>query len=708
MRRPGLRTIFGRGLMEGTTIHSTCGYCSTGCNLIVQMAGGRPVKVNADPDYPVNRGKACPKGFQFLGHLGSADRALQPYLRDDHGQLRPIDWYKALGLFTDGFKRIQSRYGDESVAFIGTGQLTTEELAYLGALAKFGMGFVHGDGNTRQCMATAAVAYKQSFGFDAPPFTYDDFEQSDVLVFVGSNPAIAHPIMWQRVKRNARQPKVVVIDPRSTQTAAGAEHYAILPKSDLWLLYGLARVLISRGWIDQAYVERHTSGFEQFKAHVGDFDLDRVSKTTGLGARRVEELAETIHGGARVSFWWTMGVNQSYQAVRTAQAIIDLALLTGNMGRPGTGANSITGQCNAMGSRMFSNTASLFCGRDFTDPAHRADVASILGMDVGRVPSRPSLAYDQILEGVDSGQIKGLWIICTNPAHSWPDQNDLKRVLRKAEFVVVQDMFHGTETAHFAHLVLPAAGCGEKDGTFINSERRVGVVHKVLDPPGEALPDLEIFQRIAGRWGCSDLLREWTSPEAVFQIMKKLSRGRPCDISGIEDYAMIQERGGIQWPCPADDPPTGQERRLFEAGGFFHEDGRARFIFEDVAGPPEMPDADYPLVLLTGRGSVAQWHTLTRTDRAPLLKRASPDPDYVEMSRQDAEESGIAAEEWVEVSSRRGKVKAKAKVVEGIRQGQVFMPMHFPATNSLTLASFDPYSRQPSYKHGAVMTRPAG
>ena len=686
----------------------------------------------------MNLGKACPKGFQFLGHLDAPERAVAPHLRGPDGVLRPVDWDAALAVFCEKFKGLQAKHGPESVAFISTGQLTNEEFAFLGALAKFGMGWVHGDGNTRQCMASAVVAHKQSFGFDAPPFTYKDFEEADVLVFVGSNPAIAHPIMWQRVKRSERGPRIIVIDPRRTETAGapGVEHLAIRPKTDLALLYGVARELIGKGWIDEDFVAAHTSGYEALRAHVEPFTLSRVSAEAGLTEQQVEALAATIHEGERVSFWWMVGINQGYQAVRTAQAIINLALLTGNIGRPGTGANSITGQCNAMGTRLFGNTSSLFCGRDYADPVHRREVAALLGMDEHRIPQGPGLTYDRILEAVDTGQIKGLWIICTNPAHSWIDRNHFKRVLAKAEFVVVQDMFLDTETARFAHLVLPAAGCGEKDGTFINSERRFGVVRRILDPPGDALPDMEIFRRVAEAWGCDDLFGEWSSPEAVFQVLKRASENTPCDFSGIEDYAMLERCGGIQWPYVADgaaagggpcgvpggeagDTPGGaaigssgdargpapierQERRLFEDGVFFHPDGRARFVVEDPAEPPEAPSEQYPLILLTGRGSVYQWHTLTRTDRAALLKRASPDPAYVEMNPRDAETLHAADGDWVEVVSPRGTARARVKLSDGIQPGEVFMPMHFSETNDLTISSFDPYSRQPSYKYSAV------
>jgi predicted molibdopterin-dependent oxidoreductase YjgC len=689
--------------MNEKVLNTTCGYCSTGCNLSVYLANDKVVQVKANPVYPVNLGKACPKGFQFLGHLVAANRATRPYVRDSQGNLQPVNWDKALEIFTDGFRRIKNQYGSESVAFLSTGQITNEEFAYLGALAKFGMGFIHGDGNTRQCMASAVVAYKQSFGFDAPPFTYKDFEESDVLVFFGSNPAIAHPVMWNRVKMNTKQPRIIVVDPRKTETAgnSGVEHYGLLPKSDLVLLFGLANLLIAKDWINNEYIEQNTVGFNSFKAHVQDFTLARVSAITGLSADQIVRLAETIHSGDRVSFWWMVGINQGYQAVRTAQAIINLALLTGNIGRPGTGANSITGQCNAMGSRLFSNTSSLFCGRDFTNLEHRQEVAQILNLNAGLIPTKASFTYDRILEGVDRGQIKGLWIICTNPVHSWVDRNKLLPILKKAEFIVVQDMFLDTDTAQLANLILPASGCGEKDGTFINSERRIGRLRKIMEPPGDALPDFKIFQRVAHAWGCEDLFQEWNTTEEVFQILKRLSAGTPCDFSSVRDYAMIEESGGIQWPFTPN-TVVNKERRLFADGLFFYPDGKARFIFENIVEPPEMPNQEYPYILITGRGSIAQWHTLTRTDKAPILKKMSPDPNYVEINQQDAAKLGIVSGEPVLVSSKRGESRARAKISANIQPGQIFMPMHYAQTNNLTLASFDPYSRQPSFKHAAV------
>jgi assimilatory nitrate reductase catalytic subunit len=709
VREPG---GFGLGqvptrLKPDATASMVCGFCSTGCSLDVHLRDGVAVNLTPTTEYPVNRGMACPKGWEALTPLAAPDRATTPMWRDVKGRLHPIGWEAAATTFVERFRSIIDEHGPESVAFLSTGQIPSEEMALLGAFAKFGMGMVHGDGNTRQCMATSVVAYKQSFGFDAPPYTYADFEASDVIVLIGSNLCIAHPIMWERVVRNPHNPEIVVIDPRTTETAmAATQHYALAPKSDLTLLYGVAHVLVARGWVDTDYIARHTSRYDEFEEHVAAFTPERVSTETGLSPDDVDRLATTIHDGERVSFWWTMGVNQSHQGVRTAQAIIDLALLTGNMGRPGTGANSITGQCNAMGSRLFSNTTSLFGGRDFTSAPDRAEVAAILGIDAARIPDQPSLAYDQICHRVEDGRIKGLWIVATNTAHSWIHQRRLRRALDNAEFLVVQDMYATTETAEFAHLILPAAGWGEKEGTFINSERRVGVTKRVAPAPGDALADFSIFKLLADAWGCGELFEAWETPEDVFAILTRLSRGRPCDITGITDYRMIDEAGGIQWPFPAGATVVaGDQRRLFEDGHYFHPDGRARFLFEDPTPVAEHPSAEFPLILLTGRGSSSEWHTRTRTGKSAVLRSLAEQEPYVELAPVDADERGLTGGDWVEVASARGAMRARCVVTTTVRPGQVFIPMHYVETNRLTHPSFDPYSRQPSYKSGAVQVR---
>lgn len=693
-------------LAPDATTSMVCGYCSTGCSLDVHLRDGVAVNLSPNPHHPVNIGAACPKGWEALTPMQAPDRLTTPLLRNRHGALEPVTWTEALDVLCDRFKGLQAEHGDESVAFLSTGQIPTEEMALLGALFKFGMGFRHGDGNTRQCMATSVVAYKQAFGFDAPPYTYADFEQSDVVVLVGSNLAVAHPIMWQRLMRNPHDPAIIVIDPRATETAQGGTHHLPLaPKSDLTLLYGLAGLLLGMGAVDEEFVAEHTTGFDAFAAHVAAFDVETVSEATGLSTETLTETARLIAGGERVSFWWTMGVNQSHEGVRTAQAIIDLALMTGNIGRPGTGANSITGQCNAMGSRLFSNTTSLFGGRDFTDPSHRDEIASILDIDVARIPDAPSKAYDQILEGVADGSTKGLWVIATNTAHSWINQSDAHDLLDRLEFLVVQDLYGDTETVRHADLVLPAAGWGEKEGTFINSERRIGPIKRVLRAPGQALADFWIFKAVAHHWGCGDLFERWTSPEATFEILQACSAGLPCDITGIDGYGMLDDESGVQWPFTEADRRPGRERRLFEDGRFFTDDGRARFIVDAPRPPAELPGERYPFVLLTGRGSTGQWHTQTRTARSDVLRDLSPAEAYVEVHPVDAATADIRSGDPVRVESQRGGMTATAFVTATVSPGTVFVPMHYAETNQLTFPAVDPHSRQPSYKHCAVRLR---
>jgi assimilatory nitrate reductase catalytic subunit len=709
VREPG---GFGLGQLPAdkkpdATTTAVCGFCSTGCGLEVHLKQGAAVGLSPARDYSVNFGMACPKGWEALTPLAAPDRATRPLLRNERGQLVPVDWDRAIEAFVRRMKAIQEKHGPESVAFLGTGQIPTEELAMLGAFAKFGMGIVHGDGNTRQCMATAVVAYKQAFGFDAPPYTYEDFEESDVIVLVGSNLCIAHPILWEHVCRNPHRPQIVVVDPRRTETAMSATlHLPIKPKSDLTLFYAVTQELISRGFVDHEFVEKSTAGFDELARHVAPFSLARAADATGLPAETIARFAEMVGRGKRVSLWWTMGVNQSHEGVRLAQALINIALVTGNIGRPGTGANSITGQCNAMGSRLFSNTTNLLGGHDFTQAEHREKVARITGVPVERIPDRGSLAYDQILENVHRGKIKGLWVVATNTAHSWINQADAQDVLSRLEFLVVQDMYTTTETAQRAHLVLPAAGWGEKEGTFINSERRIGLLKKVARAPGEALADFYIVKLIAEAWGVGDLFRRWSDPEAVFQILKELSRGQPCDITGIEDYAMLDTLRGVQWPLREGERVRAQsQRRLFADGRFFHPDGKARLLFDPPRPAPELTSPEYPLVLLTGRGSSSQWHTQTRTAKSAVLRRLYPNEPYVELNPDDGERLGIAPGEWIIVESRRGKLRARAHATHVVQPGQVFVPMHYAQANQLTFPAFDPHSRQPAYKHCAVKLR---
>jgi len=475
-------------------------------------------------------------------------------------------------------------------------------------------------------------------------------------------------------------------------------------------------------------VDAHTQGFDEFARFVAEFTPERACAAAGISRELFDSVVERICRRERVSYWWTMGVNQGHESTRTAQALINLALMTGQIGRPGTGANSITGQCNAMGSRLYANATSLLGGRDFLNPAHREEVESVLGLPPGTVPAQNSWAYDQIVDGIESGAIKGLWVIATNSSHSWIEQSRFNGLLDKLDFLVVQDLYTTTDTAQRAHLILPGAGWAEKEGTFINSERRFGLVKRLRRAPGQALSDFQIFHLVASAWGCGDRFEEWRTPEAVFQILKKLSAGRPCDITGIPDYRFLDSAGGMQWPFPValrdrllteagvaslESLPAAslgavRERRLFADGKFPTPDGRARFLFDLPRSVAEPTDAAYPMVLLTGRGTSAQWHTNTRTAKSDVLRRLYPAQCYVEVNPGDAARLGLAMPGRAKVRSRRGELEADVFITPTVQPGQVFIPMHYDEVNRLTLSSFDPHSRQPSYKFCAVTLEGVG
>jgi assimilatory nitrate reductase catalytic subunit len=699
---PGLGMVPDRLAPQGL-LRTVCGYCSTGCGLLVHLQEGGAVNLSPDPDYPVNLGAACPKGWEAMAPLASPDRGTVPLLRDPStGRMKPVSWERALEVFVEKLREALSRHGSDGAAFLSTGQIPTEEMLFLGALWKFGIGATAADSNTRQCMATAHTAYKDSFGFDAPPFTYADFEESDSLVFVGANPAIAHPILWERVLKNRRNPTIVVLDPRRTETAqAATRHVALAPKSDLVLLYALARELIQRGRVDTAFVEAHTEGFASFANFLQEFPRERALEEAGISAEEFAFLADLFEPGKRVSIWWTMGVNQSHQAVRTAQAIVNLCLMTGNIGKPGTGPNSITGQMNAMGSRLFSCTSSLPGGRDWTNASHRGEIAEYFGIPASGIPSSSGPAYDQILSKAGNGEMGFLWVVATNPAHSWIGQRDFAQAAEKT-FLVVQDMYPDTETAGMADLYLPSGGWGEKDGSIINSERRLGRMRRAATPPGQALSDLDIFRLVARAWGVGGRIGSWRTAEDLFHAMRDLSRGRPCDISGVENLSALELQGGVQWPCPEGAYPPAKERRLFGDGRFFTKSGKARFVFDPPRPSPNALSATFPLRMLTGRGSSSQWHTLTRTSRSAVLRSLSPADPVVEMHPTDAAARDLVQGDWVRIRSRKGVARARVVVASTMRPGEVFVPMHAPDANQLTEPVFDPHSRQPSYKDGAV------
>ncbi|AND83846.1 nitrate reductase [Clostridium tyrobutyricum] len=655
-------------------------------------------KILPKKDYPVNGKFTCLKGINLDKQCSRYGKDKLPVLKDKYGNKRAISWNEAFELFADKMRYIQNKYGVESAAYISTGQITTEELALLGLVGRIHMG-INGDGNTRLCMASTVMAYKQSFGFDAPPYTLKDLETSDTLVFIGANPAIAHPVAWSRVKKN-KSASIVVIDPRESETAQNADIWLdIIPKSDIYLLYTLANVLIENNWIDREYIDNYTMDFDGFRDHVKKYNIASVEKNTGISSERVLELAQLIHNGKRVSFWWTMGVNQGYQAVRTAQAIINIAVMTGNIGREGTGPNSLTGQCNAMGSRMFSNTTALYGGRNFDNPKHRRDTAEILGVDEEKIPKKPTIPYSEIINRIDRGEIKSLWVIATNPRHSWANNKEFENAVKKLDFFVVQDLYGDTDSSKICDLFLPSVPLTKKQGSIINTERRLSAVVPVIDMGKDEMSDYDIFLGIGRALGMKQELEKWKTPLDAFNTIKELSRGMPCDITGI-DYEMLVNSKGIQWPFKSGDKLLQDERRLFEDNIYFTQNGRMKFIYENVMENPCPVDSKFPYILNTGRISVGQWHTQSRTREINSGNSSIVKAAYVILNVKLAETLGIEEGDNVIISSINGNnSKFKARLSSMIKENQLYAPLHYIETNVLSVSVFDTYSKEPSYKY---------
>lgn len=678
-------------------IQSTCNYCALACNLDFYTEDGKIKRVVPTPHYPVNKGFSCIKGLNLDKQCTKFNGSKKPLLKMKDGERKAIEWKEAFDLFASKMTAIQEKYGKESVAYISTGQLPTEEMALLGHVGRSYMG-INGDGNTRLCMASAVVAYKQSFGFDAPPYTLKDLELSDTIFFIGANPVIAHPIAWGRVRKN-KDAKIITIDPRKSETAMNSDMWIdIKTKGDLALFYTLANVLIEKGWIDQDYINNYTEGFEDFKAHVKKYTLEDVEERTGISKMRVLELAKIIHEGKRVSFWWTMGVNQSYEAVRTAQAIINLALITGNMGREGTGANSLTGQCNAMGSRMFSNTTALYGGGEYNNKERRKVVADILGMDENMLPTKPTLDYEQIIKGINKGEIKGLWVVCTNPRHSFTNNEEFKKAMKNLDFFVVQDIYEDTDSSKECDLYLPSVPAIKKEGFLINTERRLSALVPVLEKEEDELSDYEILLGIGEALGMGSLLDKWRTPEDAFKLLRECSKGMPCDITGVT-YERLRDSKGIQWPFREGEELESDERRLFEDGKYYTPSGKAKLIFEDVTENPNATNEEFPFNLNTGRGTVGQWHTHTRTREIQAVTNIVPQKAYVDINRKDAERLDIKENDEVLIYSSNGHTsKFIARLTDNLKEKTLYAPIHYIETNLLTPSVFDPYSKEPSYK----------
>jgi anaerobic selenocysteine-containing dehydrogenase len=729
-------------------VQSACVLCSNGCALDIGVKGGKIVGVRGRRADRANRGRLGPKGLHGWEANHSPARLTRPLVRRD-GKLRETTWEQAMKLIVRRTKEVQKKYTSGAIGIYNTGQLFLEEYYTLSIIAHAGLGTNNVDGNTRLCTATAAQALKETFGSDGQPGSYADLDVADCILLAGHNMATTQTVLWSRVldrRAGKNPPKLIVIDPRETWTAKEADvHLAPRVGTNVAVMNGLLNLVIGSKKIDEEFIEEHTVGFERLKEVVSEYTPERVEEITGVPARKLRAAARLIGGSEKFFSTVLQGFYQSHQATAASVQVNNLNLIRGMIGRPGCGLLQMNGQPTSENTRETGCDGEFPAFRNWHNPEHLYDLAERWNVEPSTIPHwhLPHHAME-IFRNAELGSVKFLWIICTNPAVSLPELHRIRRILAKDDlFVVAQDAFM-TETAELADVVLPAAMWGEKTGTFTNADRTVHLSHKAVEPPGEARPDLDIFLDYAERMGFKDKdgapLVKWADAEGAFEHWKECSRGWLCDYSGMT-YAKLSKGSGIQWPCNKEHPrgterlytdhvfPTAADR--CETYGHDIETGAARTPVEyeahDPGGravlkaahysaPMEEPDDSYPFWLTTGR-VVYHWHTRTKTARSAKLDGAAPEP-FVEISEEDAGRLGVAEGDMLEVSSRRGSVRAPARIA-AILPGHVFLPFHYGywdgggeghdrAANELTLTAWDPVSKQPYYKFAAVQVHKVG
>ena len=693
---------------------STCPYCGVGCGVIIQHDGARVIEVRGDPDHPANFGRLCTKGSTLHFTARPETRLTHPELRTHRSEPRVrVSWDLALDSAADKFASVIAEHGPDSVGFYLSGQLLTEDYYVFNKLAKGLVATNNVDTNSRLCMSSAVAAYKQTLGADAPPCSYEDFNHSDCMLIAGANPAFAHPIAFRRIEdAKAARPgmKLIVVDPRRTDTAASADlHLAILPGTDIWLFNAMLHVLLWEGYVNMPWVRAHTEGFEALRTAVREVTPAVAAGICGVKAEDIVTAAKWWGEAQAPMSLWCMGLNQSHHGTHNGTALIALSLALGKIGQPGCGPFSLTGQPNAMGGREVGGLSNLLSAhRDLANPAHRAEVAALWGVE--SVPETPGLSAVEMFEAVRAGKVKALWIACTNPAHSMPQQALIREALEKCEFVVLQEAYGNTETAQYADLLLPALTWAEKEGTVTNSERRITHVNAAIPGPGETRADWAIARDFALKLGKKldkpETMRLFAYPtaESVFREHAETTRGRDLDITGLT-YALLDERGPQQWPFPAG---AGQGRtRLYADGKFETASGKAQFIVPATSLTSEAIDARYPLRLTTGRLR-DQWHGMSRTGKAARLY-SHVDEARIDLNSSDLDRRSLRDGDLLRVKSRRGSVILRAHATEEVKPGHAFIAMHWgrnvlssSGVNELTLNNVDPYSKQPELKHAAV------
>ena len=743
-------------------IKTLCPYCGVGCGLEVSPPAqsgkatsrdseGNPMwQVKGDRNHPSSKGKVCVKGATVTESLAK-NRLKYPMLRDTLEQdFHRVSWDEALDTIVRQIKKVKVTQGAEAICMYGSGQFQTEDYYTAQKLLKGCLGTNNFDANSRLCMSSAVAGYVQSFGSDGPPACYDDLEETDCAFLIGTNTAECHPIVFNRLRvhhKKNRQVKMIVVDPRKTQTAEAADlHLAIKPGTDIDLMNGIAHLIMKWGALDTLYIDDCTKNFPQYAEVIQHYPPDVVADRCGITIDELEEAARYWAESEKVLSLWSMGINQSSEGTAKVRTLINLHLMTGNIGKPGAGPFSLTGQPNAMGGREAGGLAHILPGyRVVTNPQHRAEVEAAWKLPPGSISPQPGKDAWSMITGLETQDVGLLWIAATNPAVSMPDLVRTKQALLKSPFTICQDAYYPLETAAYAHVLLPAAQWGEKTGIMTNSERVVNLCSQFCEPPGEARADWEIFAEVGRRLGFTKEF-DFADSAAVYREFVQLTKGRPCDMSGLT-HGRLRQQGAIQWPCPLDETSSGisnnalqcatqrnvsderndsgllasligssptetfEPKRMYTDGRFNTPDGRAKFAAFHSKGLAEPIDNQYPFVLTVGR-LYDHWHTMTRTGRIPKIMKRQPQP-FVEIHPKDAQSLGVEEGQIVEIGSRRGLCRFPAKITKAIAPGVLFVPMHWGAlwgedteANALTHPESCPSSLQPELKACAVRLTP--
>jgi assimilatory nitrate reductase catalytic subunit len=701
-----------------SAVLTTCPYCGVGCGVRAQ----RGADAAGDEAHPANRGRLCVKGSALAETVGLEGRLLHPMMRDNREPFRRASWDAALARVAEGFASTIARHGPDSVALYVSGQLLTEDYYAANKLAKGFLGTANIDTNSRLCMSSAVAGHKRAFGSDSVPGCYEDFEQADLVVLVGSNTAWCHPVLYQRLLAARRErggaPRLVVIDPRRTVTCEDADlHLPVKPGTDVWLFNGLLAHLHRHGLMDRAFISARTSGADAAVATAlrTTGSTAHVARVCGIAEERLLEFYRLFAATERVVTAFSQGVNQSSSGVDKVNAIINGHLLTGRIGKPGMGPFSITGQPNAMGGREVGGLATALAAHlELGDARHRELLRGF--WNCPSVPDQPGLKAVDLFEAIHEGRVKAVWIMATNPVVSLPDADRVRAALSKCELVVVSDIMARTDTTLHAHVLLPAAAWGEKDGTVTNSERRISRQRAFLPAPGDAKPDWWIVAQVAQRMGFGEAF-DWRSAHQVFVEHARLSAHeqarlpRGFNLAGLAELsaAGYDALAPIQWPVPSKDHPG--TPRLFADGRFHTPDGRARLLPLVPRAPGHAPDDEYPLVLNTGRVR-DQWHTMSRSGRSPKLATHTPEP-YLEIHPQDAMMCGVRDGRLARVASRWGACVLRVKAQPTVARRQVFVPIHWndqtasdARVGALVNPVVDPISGEPEFKHTPVRVEP--